>query len=110
MASHWYVPVTAPVAGSVKPVGVVYVPLPLTVTVSVSTGVGPPLWNSVNVIVPVGLKPPASVAVSVKVTTLGPSVTVVGIGAVVSMVPAAGTATGSSTGPLDTMPLFESPS
>ena len=47
-----------------------YVPLPLTVTVSVSTGVAPPLWNSVKVIVPVGLKPPASVAVSVKVTAL----------------------------------------
>ncbi len=44
-----------PVVGSVKPVGVVYVPLPLTVTVSVSTGVVPPLWNSVKVIVPVGL-------------------------------------------------------
>ncbi len=89
-------PVTVPVVGSVKPVGVVYVPLPLTVTVSVSTGVVPPLWNSVKVIVPVGLKPPASVAVSVKVTALGPSVTVVGMGAVVSVVPAAGTSTGSS--------------
>ena len=43
-----------PVVGSVKPVGVVYVPLPLTATVSVSTGVLPPLWNSVKVIVPLG--------------------------------------------------------
>ena len=103
-------PVTVPLVGSAKPVGVVYVPLPLTVTVSVSTGVAPPLWNSVKVIVPVGLKPPASVAVSVKVTALGPSVTVVGMGAVVSVVPAAGTSTGSSRGPLDTVPLFESPS
>ena len=42
-------------------------PLPLTVTVSVSTGVGPPLWNSVKVMVPVGLKPPDSVAASVKI-------------------------------------------
>ncbi len=62
-----------------------------------------------KVIVPVGLRPPASVAVSVKVTALAPSVTVVGSGAVVSVVPAAGTATGSSKEPLDTASLFESP-
>ncbi len=50
-----------------------------------STGVVPPLWNSVKVIVPVGLKPPSSAAVSVKVTGFAPSVTVVGLGVVLSV-------------------------
>ena len=67
-----------PVVGSVKPVGVVYVPLPLTATVSVSTRVLP--WWSVKVMVPLGLKPPASTAVSFSVTGVVPSVTVVGLG------------------------------
>ena len=93
-------PVTVPLVGSGKPVGVVYVPLPLTVTVSVSTGVGPPLWNSVNVIVPVGLKPPSSAAVSVKVTAFAPSVTVVGSGMVPSVGPAMLTVTCSATEPV----------
>ena len=72
-------PATVPVVGSAKPVGVVYVPLPVTATVSVSTRVLP--WWSVKVMLPVGLKPPDSVAASVKIGgAVAPSVTVVGSG------------------------------
>ena len=99
-------PVTGPVVGSGKPVGVVYVPLPVTVTVSVSTGVGPPSWNRVNVIVPLGLKPPSSAAVSVKVTAIGPSVTVVGSGMVPSVGLATLTVTCSATEPVSPTPLL----
>ena len=59
-------PVTVPVVGSGQPVGVVYVPLPLTVDRLGVHQRGAAV--SVNVIVPVGLKPPDSTAVSVKVT------------------------------------------
>ena len=62
-----------------------------------STGVVPPLWNSVKVIVPVVVdsRPPAS-AVSVSVGAVVPSVTVVGLGVVVSVGLAALTVTCSS--------------
>ena len=66
----------------------------MTVTVSVSTGVVPPLWNKVKMMLPAGLKPPANVAASVRIGgAVKPSVTVVGLGAVASVGLAALTAT-----------------
>src|SRR5262249_3135956 len=58
-------------------------PLPLTVTVSVST-VAPPGAISVKVMVPVGLTPPARLAVSVSVHGLVPSGAAGGVGGVLS--------------------------
>ena len=75
-----------------------------------STGVAPPSWNSVNVIVPLGLKPPSSAAASVKVTAFGPSATVVGSGMVPSVGLAMLTVTCSETEPLSlAVLLFTSP-
>ncbi len=68
----------------------------MTVTISVSTGVVPPLWNSVKVMVPVGWKPPSRSPCPSSVTAVVPSVTVVGLGAVVSVGLAALTVTCSS--------------
>ncbi len=56
--------------------------MPFTVTVSVSIGVAPPLKNSVNVIVPVGLVPPDRTAESLSVIGVLPSVALVGLGVV----------------------------
>ncbi len=96
-----------PVVGSVKPVGVVYVPLPVTVTVSVSTGVVPPLWNSVKVMVPVGLKAARQRGrVGQGRGAVVPSVTVVGSGVVVSVGLAALTVTCSVAAPVSLTALL----
>ena len=63
-----------------------------------------------KVIVPVGLKPPSSVAVSVKVTGVAPSVTAVGLGMVPSVGLAMLTVTRSATEPVSlTVLLLASP-
>ena len=59
-----------------------------------------------KVIVPVGLKPPSKRAMSLKVTAIGPSVTVVGLGVVPSVGLAALTMTCSSAEPMSLAALL----